>query len=376
MTTESLEAIHHDCDSQALATLLDTQISTASQQLRSLETQESSLSDNLTELTAKAGALDRRLEAIPQTDGYTGVSVFFAGTFFEQLRTVERQLEAAENEKSGFAAVLRSLRSDVTAFTARNRRLLTQLTQLRDQSGFLSSQEASRRDELVAKYSELECLTQERDGLKRLCEDIKARILETVTQMQECSPAVIARLTAQKAELEAQLQAEKQTLKQTAQERKAAFLKSSADSAKRAKDTEQAMSPIRWAAERSALLAKVKKAKQELSVVGSRERSATKTAKKADTIAYDADEVKMAIVREIGSIPKSPPQFLFDALEAEQQYEETQRRQIAEIETVERRVAEFKVTHSAIIGSDENNAVNAERIALLMDELKSIRSSL
>jgi hypothetical protein len=79
-------------------------------------------------------------------------------------------------------------------------------------------------------------------------------------------------------------------------------LKISADSAKRAKDTEQVMSPIRWA-ERSALLA------------------------------------------------------------------------IAEIETVERPVAEFKVTHFAIIGSDESNVVNPERIALLMDELKSIRSS-
>jgi hypothetical protein len=272
------------------------------------------------------------------------------------------------------------LKSDLNSFTGRNRRLLDQLTQLREQHSLLWTQSVSRRNEIDAKCIELDTLTRERDLLKVHCEDTKARILETVTQLQDCPADAISALLAERARLDAEVDEERRRVERLRHEHRGLDLRLNAQAAQRTREREQAMSPVRWSGERSALQVKVKRARQELALLGSLEKSAVRTAtacqKKTESLAYSSDDVKRAILCETATIAPAPSQFLIDAIGVEQHYAAGLKRQLAELDAIERRIAEFRPGHDAVLGGNETVAENAERIATLNEELKEIIAAL
>jgi chromosome segregation ATPase len=357
---------------------LDVQTSNASRQLQLLETQEARLSVELSKLSSTRESLETKLENMTQSEGPQPLS--HCGTFFEQLRPLEAVLESTENEKSGLSAVVRSLKSDVNSFSGRNRRLLEQLTLLREQHSLLLTQTISRKNEIESKRIDLNLQTRSRDFLQQQCEETKARILETVTQLQEYSPEGISKLLSERAKLERTLDDEHKKLERLRHEFQTQPQRLNAQATQRKKEEDQAMSPVRWTGERSGLRAKVQKARQELAFLSSREKSATRTAEvvqtKIETLGYEIEDVKRAILCETGQFTMNAPQFMIDAMETEEQYGKSLKRQMEELDLLEKRIAGFRVGHDEITSMDESASGNAERISLLVEELKSLISSL
>jgi hypothetical protein len=117
------------------------------------------------------------------------------------------------------------------------------------------------------------------------------------------------------------------------------------------------MSPVRWSGERSALQAKVKHARQELALLRSLEKRAVRRAtvcqEKAENLADNSDDVKRAIICETTTLPSAPTQFLLGSIDVEKHDAAVLKRQLAELDAVRVRIAEFRTGHDAILGGNE-----------------------
>jgi chromosome segregation ATPase len=377
---EKIEEIQHTDEERANEKFLDAKIQNATEQLRALESQELRLNSELLSLSQKSSALAASLGDGSDTTSATAATPPRAGTFFQQLRHLEAQLETRENEKSGLRAVLHSLQAEIGSFAARNRRLLQTLTQLREQNSGLLAQESARQRDVAALQTKLNSLTDERDFLQGVCESTKAKIVARVTEMRETSPEAIGRLVAERSGLETLLRDEAKRLERLQNDERASSSRIAAQNARRKKDMERTMSASEWVSERAALLGKVKKARQELALLGSRERGAAKATQDVQSrfegIAYEQEEAKAAIAAETTSIQLAPGRFLADALATEKRYESRLRRQIEELEGIEKTVAQFKVEHAEGVACDEEIAAKGRRIALLTEELRELRAKI
>jgi chromosome segregation ATPase len=348
--------------------------------LVALESQELALTNELEQLTEKCHTITG--QASSATDGDTTLLIDDSrtGSFFHQLRTVDASIERLTHEKSGVTAVVHSLKSEVASFAAKNRRHTHRITELRAQQATGAQQERSKQSDVSEKNLELHALTRERALLQNFCEETKAAILATVTDMQECSPDYIAKLVALKSSLEASLQEEKRKAEKLQKDARSRSLKSFADTTRRTKDLVRNMNPMEWQSERAGLLSRVKKARQELELLGSRERGQLKAAhnvhSKCDRMLWEPDEVKIAIALEINSFPSTPPQFLLDSMHTEQQYEKRLKRQLDEVNALEKSVGQFKRQYSELTAIDEENIEKAKRIQLLTEELHEMRGRL
>jgi chromosome segregation ATPase len=372
-----IEEIQHTDEERANEKFLDAKILNASEQLRLLESQEGRLNSELSTLAQKNTAIKATLCDAPDTVGLAPPLSMRTGTFFQQLRNLEAQIETRENEKSGLRAVIHSLQAEIGSFAARNRRLLQTLTQLREQNSALLAQESSRQREVESLQRKLQSLVEERDFLQGVCEETKAKILARVTEMRETSPEEISRLVAERSGLESLLREETKKLERLQNDERGSSSRLAAQNARRKKDMERTMSANEWVSERAALLAKVKKARQELGLLGSRERGAAKATQdvqnKMEGLSYDQEEVKAAIVAETISTPLAPSKFLADALATEKRYEQKLRRQVDELASLEKTVAQFKAEHAEVVACDEEIAAKGRRIALLTEELRELR---
>jgi predicted nucleic acid-binding Zn-ribbon protein len=110
---EKIEEIQHTDEERASERFLDAKIQNATDQLRLLESQEQRLNSELSTLSQKSNALSATLSDAADSGGLSPAPAQRTGTFFQQLRHLEAQVETRENEKSGLRAVIHSLQADV-----------------------------------------------------------------------------------------------------------------------------------------------------------------------------------------------------------------------------------------------------------------------
>jgi hypothetical protein len=379
MQFEDIASFQAEDAEQAASKLLDLHIADLFEGLHLIESEQINLEQTLADLTEKANGLNLALQNTSELESCLGIMPLPVGTFFQQLRNFDAVLEHQQNEKVGYAAVLHSLKSHAHSFEAKNRRLVQKSQQSREQYDNSLNILSAKRKDVEGKHETLIALGTECSFLKHRCESTKARIVEVAIEMQESSPEQIAFLLAQKAGIESELHEEKNKLEQLKQDQKAMRIQSSIQTTKINKELGDTMSAGRWFSKRSSLLARIRKTRQELENLKSREKSATRTRlncqTKLETLAYNADDVKRAITAEISALPMEAPQFLRDSLWTEQRHEKTLKQQITEIETLEKTIATFKSENRRLANVEEGIAAKNQRIALLMDELKEIRAA-
>lgn len=299
------------------------------------------------------------------------------GTFFEQLRRVEAEIEREESNQSGFKAVIGTLKGQISAYSAKNRKMGRKLEDLREQRLTIEKLNIKKKTELDHQKEALAVVTNERDTLYEVCEQMKK---DTVTLSQECrkiDPASILELQAQKTLLENEIKSKKEMLFSVKHAEKAANSQYAAKKKLKQKQLDTKLTPTQWMSERAALLAKVKKARQDIIMLDNRERSAavveTMAQTEKDNINATADEIKAAIVAEMESLPTSVPIFLTDAIATEKRYQMRLEKQIKDAIAAFMRISEGKAKNAQHMDADEEVTVKGPRLALLTEELKDIR---
>jgi chromosome segregation ATPase len=184
------------------------------------------------------------------------------GTFFQQLRGIEGQLERAQNEKDGLKAVVHSLQGEVGAAAAKHRRLLHAVEEAREKSDTGRVTQIAWETDLQRHQSTLIGLDEELATLHEQCEETKKKVEQLSRQIQRTTPEEIEGRVAGKRELERVVAEES---------RKLAVLKTSNRSnesriavlnSKRKVDSDRIMAASDWMGQRAALVSKVRKARR------------------------------------------------------------------------------------------------------------------
>ena len=299
------------------------------------------------------------------------------GTFFEQLRRVEAETEREESNKTGLKAVINSLKGQISAYSAKNRKIGRKLEDLREQHLTIEKLNVKKKAELDQQNEALTIVTHERNTLYEACERMKGDTIALSKECQKLDPEVIQKLKLQRTVLENEIKSKKEMLRSVQQAEKAANSQYAAKKKLKQRQLDAKLTPTQWMSERAALLAKVKKARQEIIMLDNRERSAsvieTMAQTEKDNMEVSPENIKAAIVAEISSLPTSVPIFLVDAITTEKRYQLRLENQIKDAIAAFARISDGKAKNAQHMGADEEVTVKGPRLALLTEELKDIR---
>lgn len=371
---KELQAAH---SAGALNTFTDQSIRSSSQQLRSLEAKKAKLTEELASLQQTLEAAKRINEEEQSKPQYTRE---IKGNFFQQLRQIEAEIEDQENMCDGERAVISNLKGEIGVISAKNRKLRKQRDALTDQIRTMDKAAQAKQTELARKNAELQKLDNERDTLFDFCESMKNDTKQLSAECREITPEIVQELMQQKLVLENEIRNKKEELETARNAEKSANSHYTAKQRIKQKELDSKLSPMNWMSERAALVAKVKKARQEIAALEVRERGAVNAENYMRTTREELngtpEEIKKALIAEMQALPNEVPEFLSDAILVEKRHEQKLRKQMRETEEASTRVSAGTEQNQRHMTSNENAAGNGPRIELLKAELQELRRML
>jgi DNA repair exonuclease SbcCD ATPase subunit len=320
--------------------LFNHQIASASLSITRLSGEEQLLGDRLVALEREKSQLPAG-EAVAPDLGLPPK----AGTFFQQLRSLETEQERLVSERDSLHAQIRHVKGAINETTARRQRLSNQSDVLRGQLSENEARVAQLSATIEQQTSQLLALNQQLIREKQNCEDVKLKVKALATELQLFTPDQMSLLVAQRTALEDELRAEKERLGDASARVTKATTGQRLSQKSRANQTKALESPAMWMSERAAYLGKIKKARAELEQLKNRERGVAKsnetTEARTAAMNFTDDEIKRAIIAETNSFPQEVFQFQKDTLNTEIGYDPKLEEQITELKRSLAQVEEY-----------------------------------
>lgn len=361
--------------------LLDVQIADTSRSLHILEAEQMKLSTELEDLQHHFAELEAENETLEQEyQKPPDPTAPSKGSFFQQLRQVEAQEERLQASYEAIRSTVHKLRDEIKSHEAKSTRLLVKRDNLREQATDYTKRRAAKKAELKQLNDRLFEKDEELLFLTDTCEEIKTKIKEESADLQEFTPEYSAKLQYQYQLLRNTIQERTEYLEKIRNQEAARNSQLAAKQNFRKKDIEKAASPMKWMGQRAALIAKVKKMKQELALIENRERSATKSASRnqqqREEINWNETEIKQAIIAEIKSFKTGPTPFMVDTLNTEKACTQILQNKLKDIEKAHESIVNHKTNTTTLLTKQEELATKGDRIELLKDELQQLRGLL
>ncbi|OHS98858.1 hypothetical protein TRFO_34808 [Tritrichomonas foetus] len=360
--------------------LLDQQLYDAHHDLKLLKDTREKLQAKFEELKIKMNETEEENDRLSEAFKEPPMNDDPRGSFFDQLRNLEAIQEQYKGQIQGLKAVNYSLTSEINKTANQIRLISANVSDLSEQSATVEADRQHRNGDLIQARNRLTELDEYLEQVTRECIDIKETIKRKASELKSVSVESVSTLVAQKQILDTELKAKKEKLTQLKNNERDYTMKSSADSKIRQKNQENKLSANVWMSQRLSLVSKVKRAKDELELLNSRQRGVTKSNSRVENIKgvqkWNDDDAKYAIACEIAELQKEPPKFLGNVLNTELTFKKEMEAALADIERTNAQISEFKQTTMELMHEQELTASKAEKLFLLKKELAELRSKI
>lgn len=377
---EKIQELREKDEEETIQRLIEQQIVSAASQLHALEEEQIKLKKKLNQMNKYMAELEEENNRLG--DEYCAPAFNYDpnATFFEQMKVVESEEEHLKGQLEGLRSVKNRLSMEYNTVDAKVKRLNSQLNELKNQQSAIETDWHHNQGTLAQNRAKLAELDSEHEQLTTECQDIKKAIKKKAEKLRGVSVDSISTLITQKAVLEKELRERKDEIKKLQNQEKDLRIKLSASSKNCKKETEDVASPMKWMSQRTSLMSKVSKARQELSLLNNRQRGATRSASRAQQIKEENiisdDDIKLALACEIAEVKKAPPKFMGLAKSTEETFAEEMKEQLAELERISKQILAHKQSDMEMWQDQEYLASRNERINLLKKELAELRNQI
>ena len=348
--------------------------------LSNLETTKEKLTQQFNELNEKFDELDAQNE---EYSGQIQPVPHYSSShqnleFFDQLKILEAEAEHYNSQIKAHNTNITELTSEITNAATRQKRLLQQIEELKDSLNTASDTANKRAGTITQLWKSIDQEDDEIYRMQQTCAQIKKDIQAQAESMKEISPEAMQQLVLQKDALVKEVR-KAETQKKKLEIRKAQkSSKHLAQENNSQKGFNKESSPLMWMAERNALLIKIKKAREELQQLATRSKSATKskqrTEMKKEQLNFSEEDVKKAIFLELQEVENADDSFVDDAIATEEHYQQELNQRMTEIEQTTTQIFSFKDNMMELMKQQDEIAESNDRLELLREELKELRS--
>ncbi|KAK8891762.1 hypothetical protein M9Y10_028982 [Tritrichomonas musculus] len=383
MSEEELERIKRlkekDAEDAANA-LLDQQVHDAEHDLKLLKELKAKLEKKQEELNIEMNNVEDENDRLSEMFQPPPMNDDVRGSFFDQLRNLEAIQEQYKGHIQGLKAVNYNLNSEISKTESQIRIISQQVNELNEQLATAEADRLHRNSDLYQARNKLSELDENLEQVTKDCIDIKETIKRKANELKDFSIESVSSLVTQKQALEEELRKRREQLTILKNRERDLTIKEQAVVKKRAKESENKMSASVWMSQRLSLVSKVKKAREELDLLTSRQRGVSRSSIRNDSIKdnmkWTNEDAKMAIACEIAELQKEPPKFLQNALSTELNFKKEMESQLEDIEETTKQIQQFKVTTMELMHEQEITASKAEKLGLLKKELAELRGKI
>ena len=360
--------------------VLDQQIAQAEQQLRSLQDQEFRLHNQYEKIQQKLEVENKKNESLMEdfkkNDTDLGISSG-VGSFFIQLRHIEAEIERWENSKECLKSATHSLQANLSDASAHRSRLLKKIEPVREQLQNAKANEIAKQGELKSINDKLLLKTNELDDLKQGIEETKKKIQVRAQEVKALTPEELALLLAQKDFLQKEVSEKKKYLETLKIEENNTNSRFYNRKARLQKQTENSFLTSNWLHDRINLIAKIKILRKEMKNLQTRERgnvrSIERNLQQVESLNFNHDEIKLALIAEKNIYRYEKSQFMLDALKIERSYRQKLQRRSEKLDKTQTTIEDFTSKTASVIKLSDESASDETRQNLLLQELMELR---
>lgn len=377
---QTIQDLREKDEEEATKTLLEHQIADASARLRQLENMKFQLSTEFVQLSAAMDQVQEENDRLSAEFVEPEFKDDEKGSFFEQLRIVEATEERLTQQVKGLKTVTNRLHGEINAMEARIGRYQAQLADARKQFQNADAERSRANGDLIQKRAKLRLHDEELDIVTKACQDIKDAVKMRAEQMKGFTEQDAATLLAQKKNLEDELKARRAEIQALSLRERDLNIRQQATKKLREKNSALKQSSNAWMSQRLSLVAKVKRAKEELELLTSRERGVSKSNANASeqqrNMDYTDDDAIHALASEIQELNNEKSVFLENTLKTELKVKEELEKKLRDFEGTSVEILEFQKTTMELLAVQKANAGKEQRIAVLKKELADLRGCL
>ena len=377
---QEIQILREKDEEEATKTLLEHQIMDATARLRQLETARTTLQAELEDLEKTFDDITAENDKLADDFKEPNLEDDQRGTFFEQLRRVDAIEEHLTAQVTGLKSVTGRLHGELNATEARLRRYQAQLDDARKQFQNADAERTRASGDLIQKRAKLQRLDEDLGIVTEACKDIKEAVKAKAAQMKGFTEEDAATLLAQKKKLEEELKAKREEVRTLEHRERDLGFKYNATKKGREQRSALKQSASAWMSQRMSLVAKVKRAKEELELLTSRERGASKSNENAtrsqENMSYNEEDAKHALASEIEELNNEKSVFLENTLKTEMKVKEELEKKLRDFEGTSVEILEFQKTTMELLAVQKSNAGKEQRIAVLKKELADLRGCL
>lgn len=360
--------------------VLDQRIVDAELQLRSIRDQENRLKDQYEKIQEKlenaSKINDLMMDDFTKTDT-DPVNPSGTGSFFVQLRHLEAEIERWENTKERLESLTHSLEGDISSASAQRSRLMKKTESLREQCQNAKINQLAKQNELKSLNDKLLMTTTELDDLKRDVEEIKKKIQDRAQEAQELSPEELALLIAQKNFLQKEVTEKRKFLDSLINEENSTNTRINNLKIRNPRKNKNTYLISNWFHDRINLISKIKNLRKEMKNLQTRERgtirSVERNQQQIESINFNNDEIKLALIAEKNLYKFEKSQFMLDAMEIEQRYTQKLQTRSGKLDKTQTAIDEFKDSTESVMRLNEERITDDTRKSLLLEELRELR---
>ncbi|KAK8884780.1 hypothetical protein M9Y10_043900 [Tritrichomonas musculus] len=360
--------------------VLDQRIVDAELQLRSIRDQENRLKDQYEKIQEKLENASKKndlmMDDFTKTDN-DPVNPSGTGSFFVQLRHLEAEIERWENTKERLESLTHSLEGDISSASAQRNRLMKKTESLREQCQNAKINQLAKQNELKSLNDKLLMTTTELDDLKRDVEEIKKKIQDRAQEAQELSPEELALLIAQKNFLQKEVMEKRKFLDSLINEENSTNTRINNLKIRNPRKNKNTYLISNWFHDRINLISKIKNLRKEMKNLQTRERgtirSVERNQQQIESINFNNDEIKLALIAEKNLYKFEKSQFMLDAMEIEQRYTQKLQTRSGKLDKTQTVIDEFKDSTESVMRLNEECVTDDTRKSLLLEELRELR---
>ena len=300
--------------------------------------------------------------------------------FFDQLKVLEGEADHYSSQIKAHNQNIADLTTEISNTAQKHKRLLAKIEQLKETLNTANDTLRERTGVKVQLQQKIKAEDDEIEGLQKICEQIREDAQKQADEMKDITPEAMQLLILQKDALVQEVRKAEEEKQKLEIKKKQKESKHAAKENLSQKGLNKDSSPLVWMAERNALMIKIKKARDELTQLATRSKSALKskqrTEKKKEQLNFSEADVKKAILLEIQEVENADDSFIDDAISTELNYQQELNQRMAEIDQTTTQIHSFKDNMMELMQSQDEIAASNDRLELLKQELNELRSKL
>ena len=381
-----LEEQDEDDRNVQMAKFYDKKIEEERVILKKNQIEQEKLREKLESLKEQVDNLEEEnedLESNNKTPDFENMNL--SGDFFQQLRTIEAANEIAQSRIHGLKVCNSDLQGEIQVNSLRYKRILAQNEDIKQKILHSETLRGNRESDLSVLKDSIVKLQIEEEKLKDLLINIKDASRKKADQIKKVAQESVDDIFTQREVLISKIEELKEEISKLKDEEKEEKRISLLADVKR-QEIRKTQNSKAWINERSALVAKVKKARMDYQSLqrrnnanASRSKASTPTLRKSPIKRVNNltdDQIKKALFLEIQEITNTDIKFLQEALKTEEKYELRLKYELEQIDKSIEHISNFKDSTVQLLDQQTAHAQNTHRIELLQQELKELQSQL